>query len=348
LKYITFCFLLIGLFACNNEPKSLPYYKLTGKTVGTTYIIQYQGKNPEEIQFGIDSLLKFINLDVSTYELNSTISNFNKTTRDFSTEEKLHPHFLANLVASQTVYNETDGYFDPTLGPIIQYWGFGTNKNFPQKIDSAKVKRLNQSTGLDNVKIEDLGDIIYFRKLNRNVQLDFSAIAKGYAVDLIADYVEEKGIENYYVEIGGELTINGVNASELPWTIGVSTPDPKAPADDISAQFMPKASVATSGNYRNYYEFQDQKFGHTIDPKSGFPVMTNLLSATVFHESCMMADAYATAFMSMGLSKALHTATKLEGVEYLFIYIDENNILSKQHSSGVFDMIPSSGNDAEE
>lgn len=331
---------MVGFFACKNEPAEDPYHKLNGKTMGTTYTIQYQGKDPEPTIFSIDSLLKFINLDVSTYDANSTITNFNKTTRDFSTEEKLHPHFLKNLEASKKVYQETDGFFDPTLGPIIQYWGFGTKKNFPSKIDSAKVEKLNESTGLDNVKIEDLGDIIYFRKLNRNVQLDFSAIAKGYAVDEVANLLKRKGVENLYVEIGGELTVQGKNPEGRPWTIGVNTPDPKAPSNDIAAQFMPKASVATSGNYRNYYEFQDQKFGHTINPKTGYPTMTNLLSATVFHESCMMADAYATGFMSMGLNKALHTATKIKDLEYLFIYIDENNSITKQHSSGVFDMIP--------
>ncbi|MEL6988975.1 MAG: FAD:protein FMN transferase, partial [Bacteroidota bacterium] len=146
-------------------------------------------------------------------------------------------------------------------------------------------------------------------------------------------------VVDYMVEIGGEVRAKGKNQSGRPWTIGVSTPDPNAQSNDLIAQFMVDGSVATSGNYRNYYEFQGQKFGHTLDPKTGFPAVTNMLSATVFHPSCAIADAYATGFMSMGYEKAIHFVSKIDDIEYLFIYADENNLLKKVNSSGVYDMM---------
>lgn len=343
MKKCIFYFSLLLLISCNTEQKEavIPYQKIQGQTMGTTYHITYKGLEPASTKSKIDSLLRFINLDLSTYESNSVISNFNKNRRDFSVQRDLHPHFWDNFRLSQKLSKETEGFFDPTVMPLVQYWGFGTKKKFPENIDSSKVKQLVDNVGMDGIEIIFLGnDLIYFKKLKREVKLDFSAIGKGYAVDKVADLLESQGDSTYFVEIGGEVRAKGLNATGSAWSIGVNTPDPSATAQDMISKFqIIDKAVATSGNYRNYYEFQGQRFGHTIDPQSGYPKMTNLLSATVFHESCTTADALATAFMSMGLDKALEISKKIPGIHYLFIYIDENNNLSKISSSGLIDLM---------
>lgn len=215
----------------------------------------------------------------------------------------------------------TSGAFDITAGPLVNAWGFGPEER--RKMSQEKVDSLLALTGYRNVKLED-GRIV---KENRGMKLDMSAVAKGFTCDLLAEYLKGKGCRNYMVEIGGEVVAKGINEKGRVWTIGINRPDEMAffASTDIQAKVrIPGNALATSGNYRNYYEEDGKKYAHTIDPKTGYPVQHNLLSTTIIADNCMDADALATAFMVMGLEKSIELANRIPGIKVYFIYSDDN------------------------
>jgi thiamine biosynthesis lipoprotein len=211
------------------------------------------------------------------------------------------------------------GAFDITAGPLINAWGFGPEERAnmtPEMVDSLKA-----FTGYQKIRIED-GQVV---KENPSMQLNMSAIAKGFTCDLVGDLLAQKGCENYMVDIGGEVVAKGINDKGKVWTIGIREPNEDPFNSDLNAAIeLPDHALATSGNYMNFYEENGKRYAHTIDPASGYPVQHNLLSATVLARDCMTADAFATAFMVLGKDAGIEIASNISDIEIYFIYVDEN------------------------
>ncbi|HMQ49088.1 MAG TPA: FAD:protein FMN transferase [Saprospiraceae bacterium] len=335
------------LAACSGQPQkeNAPYLSCNGRTMGTTYTVKYADAAARDFQTAIDSLLEEINLEVSTYIEASTISRLNQADSLFLPGYDPHTgqwttyantHFWINYEKAKEVFERSGGSFDPTVMPIVNYWGFGyTEKKPVEKIDSLKIDSLMDFIGLDQVVSTDGKQI---KKRYPGVQLDFSALAKGYGVDAVGLLLESKGVSDYLVEIGGELRAKGKNAEGAWWNVGINTPQEDASTTAVQMAFpLQNQSIATSGNYRNFYEVKGQKFSHTINPKTGFPERSTLLSASVFAPDCMSADAYATAFMVMGKDKALPLAEELPGIEAYFIYSDDAGNMRTAYTSGLKD-----------
>ena len=286
---------------------------LSGKTMGTTYNVTYLDEESRDLQSSIDSLLEVFNQSLSTYIPDSELSTFNS--RDTLNFEL--PYLLKVVEASKKVYDNTNGAFDPTVGPLVNIWGFGPGG--PELKDSVDIKNLLATVGFDKIEY----DHKQLRKKISGIYLDFSAIAKGYGSDVVADFLKNRGISNYLVEIGGELVANGVNEKGELWKVGVNRPVESANASDlISIIALKDRAMATSGNYRNYYMRDSVKISHTINPATGYPVNHTLLSATVLASDCMTADAYATAMMVMGKDEAIQLDEKLDEIEVFLIYDD--------------------------
>lgn len=324
--------LLLVLVSCRSGQDSGSYLKVSGETMGTTYSVIYRGET--NVKQAIDSLLLAFNREVSTYIPEAVISKFNQSSSGIALSDFEHyDHFLANLQRSRELVSETGGAYQPTLMPLINYWGFGyTEKRAVTRIDSLKVDSLMDFVGLEKVVLK--GDSLL--KSNPGVQLDFSALAKGYGVDLIAGLLDEKGLKHYFVEIGGEAVGVGQSPRGDAWRVGISVPHTEASLGEY-AEVTPlqNQAVATSGNYRNYYEVEGEKYGHTINPFTGFPEKNNLLSASVFAVDCATADAYATAFMVMGFEKAKAKVESLDGMEAYFIVGAEDGSMQAHFSSGL-------------
>ena len=229
---------------------------------------------------------------------------------------------LFNIVfyASKKVFNESEGYFDCSIGPIVDYWGFYNNKiNDSIKIDTQKVNKLISNVGFNKIELIDNS-----LTLPKGMRLDFNSIAQGFSVDLIGDYLNSMGINDFMIELGGEILVKGKNPNSEFWTIGIEKPTNKI--DRTEYQFivsLRNKALATSGNYRKYYIKDGIKYSHTINPFTGFPAKNKLLSVTVIHDQCMLADAYATAFMSMGLNKTKKFLVQNPNIQVCLVYTNK-------------------------
>ena len=298
-------------------------------TIG--YTVKYYSNDGTDYGADIDSLLKVWNQSLSTYIEDSEITRFNLTDSCIRFESN---YFLPVLKASLDVFKSTEGAFDPTIGPIVNAWGFGPEKSMVP--DSSTVDSLLQVVGFDKIVFDDAGVC----KKQPKVQLDFSAIAKGYAVDVVAQFLNQRNIQNLLVEIGGEIVCMGKKPGDLPWKTAIEDPTVEVYEREILAiaDIFDRA-VATSGNYRNYYVKDGKTYAHTIDPSTGYPVFHSLLSASVFANTCMLADAYATAFMVLGLDKAKEILADNSEIDAYLIYRDENGDLATFATSGIEDQI---------
>lgn len=334
---------ILLLTNCETTPNteqsiSTDIIRISGKTMGTTYNITYQDSNKVDYKPFIDSLLKAINQEVSTYIPDSDISIFNQKTETsftFSVAEK--PHLATNLIQSRTIFQQTNGKFDPTVMPLVNYWGFGyTEKKAISDVDSAKIKTILESVGLDKIEIASKGLDMVITKPNSKTQLDFSAIAKGYAVDAVGSFLASKDIKNFFVEIGGETVCKGKSPRGDLWTLGISRPSKDAAVTEFEEIIkLTDKGLATSGNYRNYHTSKDGSiYAHTINPTTGFPEKSTLLSTTVIADNCMIADAFATAFMVMGKDAAIELADKISSIEILLIFGDDEGKLETFTSEG--------------
>lgn len=298
---------------------------ISGTTMGTTYTIKYLSPDDTNLKPKIDSILNEFNLSLSSYISFSELSRFNVDTVFYFESQ----YFLPVLRASRGVYEATNGAFDPTVLPLVNAWGFGPGEqNIPNK---ATVDSLKNYIGFDKVDFDDL----HVSKSNRQIGLDFSAIAKGYGVDVVGDYLFALGIGNYFVEIGGEVICKGTNEGNM-WRIGIEDPTRDIQQREIKAivKLLDKA-MATSGNYRNFYVKDGVKYAHTIDPHTGYPVEHTLLSATVFSTTCMLADAYATSFMVMGVENAMKVLDNHPELDAFLIYSNEQGQLVNYISPGI-------------
>lgn len=344
MKYIGPVLCLVFILACRQDGpgiRSRPVL-LTGRTMGTSYNITYVDSVQRDLKPQVDDLLEEINLDVSTYIEESFISRFNRSQLVVRLDSATaNPHFQTVFTRSREIYADTKGYFDPTVMPLVNYWGFGyTEKKAVTEVDSVKVDSLKNSVGLNKLSRSETEGQIIFYKEDVQIQLDFSAIAKGYGVDAVGEIMEKAGIQNYLVEIGREVRARGQNSRGTWWTIGINTPREDAGLNDLIAVVpLRDQSVATSGNYRNYYEVNGLKYGHQINPLTGYPEQNNLLSVSVFAEDCMTADGYATALMVMGLEKALQFVEARQELEAVFVYGAADGKMKVKVSSGLEDVI---------
>lgn len=298
---------------------------VTGQTMGTIqYNVKYMGDNVPDYKKEIDSILLAFNQSLSTYIHDSEISELNYTGKLANPSDM----FLEVIKRSDEIYQSTNGAFDPTVGPLVSAWGFGANKQ-PTVPDSATVQALKRKVGFSKIS---LGEEI---QLDSAMYLDFSAIAKGYAVDLIADFLQARNLSNFMVEIGGEVRSMGENDQNEIWKIGIE--DPMVELDQqrlLAIVRLKDQAMATSGNYRNYYQIGDRIIAHTIDPRTGYNTSHHLLSASVFAEDCMSADAYATAFMVLGLDSAI-TIMKQDQLNGFLIYQDDTGKLRSYVTKGL-------------
>ncbi|MFY0601114.1 MAG: FAD:protein FMN transferase [Cyclobacteriaceae bacterium] len=301
-------------------------FHLTGQTMGTiVYNVKYLSKDELIEQSNIDSVLIRFNQSLSTYIPDSEISLLNQT----GSLENPSQLFKDVLKGSFDVFNNVKGAFDPTIGPLVNAWGFGPDKK-PNIPDSTFIQKSLLDVGLE--KVSQAEDVI---SMDTSMYIDFSAIAKGYAVDLVAQYLEQYAIDNYMVEIGGEVSAKGSNDLEETWKIGVENPLVARDEQKLLAIVkLSDMSMATSGNYRNYYELEGRIIAHTIDPRTGMNTNHNLLSASVFASDCMSADAYATAFMVLGLEESKKIVESSD-IEAFFVFQKEDGVLSSYVSKGL-------------
>ena len=328
---IRFLLLLSALLALTSCGPKVSYITNEGFIYGTTYHIKYLSPNGRDLHQGIEETLNRLDQSLSTFNPNSVISRIN------SNEEVFPDELLLTVFnKAQEISEITGGAFDMTVAPLVNAWGFGfKNKETitPELIDS-----LRQLVGYEKVRFEE-GMIV---KKNPGIMLDGSAIAKGFAVDLVARYLDSQACTNYMVEIGGEVSARGINPSGKFWTIGISRPDENNPFDPGNLKAivsLKNKALATSGNYRNFYEEDGKKYAHTIDPHSGYPAQHSLLSATVLADDCMTADAFATAFMVLGLDKSIELSQQLDYLDVYFIYSDEGGKMKSYFSDGFKDLI---------
>ncbi len=304
------------------------WYAISGNTMGTTYHIQYFANG--NYQHHVDRLLEEINNAVSTYIPTSTISRFNDQgflaiplAENGAPRDPLHGHFLSNLEVAYDIFKRSSGYFDPTVGPLVEAWGFGKEGHQSTLPDSSQVDSLKALVGMQYISLDAGKDTIMVRATKPGMRLDFSALAKGYAVDRVFELIHARGASDLFVEIGGEVRSGGHSPRGDDWIVGINTPDPDAAADSVSVRLrLRNMSMATSGNYRNYYTINGRRVWHTINPKTGYPEENNLLSASITDRKCIMADALATASMAMGTDDAIGLIWSVSGAGGYFIYRD--------------------------
>lgn len=313
-KSVFLLIITVTIVSCKPEPKNT---KLSGQVFGTSYSVIYDNNINYEKQF--DSLFYVINKSMSTYIQDSDISKLNR-----NEVVEVNTHFINVFNTSKIIYDVTSGAFDPTIGGIVNAWDFGPEGKIVA-LDSLKIDSLMQSVGLDKVKRR--GNVIL--RENLNTYLDFNAIAKGYAVDVIAEFFESQRVEDYLVEIGGEMRSKGINKEkQKPWTVGIDRPNFDGSQSVIKAIAFKNEAMATSGTYRKFkLDDKGNRYAHIIDTKTGYPSKTNVLSVSVIANDCMTADAYATAFQAMGIEKVTELLKTHPELKVFFVFENESNEL---------------------
>jgi len=319
IKKLWFLMVFVMLFSCKKESESYLNYN-KGDAFGTTFSVQFIDKKKVDFSESYDSLIAVINRSMSTYIKDSDISRINKG----DTTVIIDHHFEKVFKVSKEIYEETNGVFDPTIGVLVNAWDFGP-KGKVASLDSLKIDSLLRSVGLNKVGLED-NKII---KQEANTFIDFNALAKGYAVDVFAEFLEEKGFANYLVEIGGEIRGKGSNViKEKPWRIGVEDPNFDDTQSYSKVIVLQNEAMATSGSYRKFkVDEHGNRYAHIIDTKTGYPHKSNVLSVSVLTNTCMKADGYATALMSMGLEKSKQFLKTHPELKVFFIYENEKKEL---------------------
>lgn len=300
--------LLILLFLLVGCTKKSEYRSFQGGIYGTTFSIIYD--SDKDMDTSLRAEMEKVNRSLSMFDRNSIVSRVNR-----GETVVVDSLFIYLFQTAKVIFEETGGAFDITVAPLVNAWGFGyKTDNLPNK---EQVDSLLLRVGLNKVHLKD-------KKIIKDVpgiELDASAIAKGLGVDLVATFLDRNQVKNYMVEIGGEVRVNGISDKKRAWRIGIDKPIRELPRREL--QFivaMNGGALATSGNYRNFYVKDGKRYAHTINPLSGYPIETELLSASVYTESCMIADAYATAFMVLGMERAKQIVNQNPELEVCLIY----------------------------
>lgn len=311
-RIVFLLFLIVGSIYIIRQQNTMPYQHNTGQIFGTTYHITYQ--SDKDLHREILQRLQLVDQTFSTFNDESIISKINR-----NEPVKLNQMFIEVFDLAKTVSKDTHGAFDITVAPLVNVWGFGFKSGTPPT--KAVIDSLRHLTGYEKVKL--IGSKV--RKQDPRIMLDCSAIAKGYGSDVVAQYLRSRDVENFMIEIGGEIVVQGNSDKRLPWKIGVTKPTDDSTQVNNELQTVLNVSntaMATSGNYRRFYYKNGKKYAHTIDPKTGYPVQHNILSATVLANTCAKADAYATSFMVLGLEKTQQVLQHHPDLMVYLIYAD--------------------------
>ena len=311
---IAMIFLLIPF-----NKKEQPYTTNQGKVFGTFYNIIYQQPQGKNLNDSIIKAFQEFDASLSTFNPTSTISKINRNESD-STD-----YFFRKMYEeAQRVSSLTNGAFDITVAPLVNTWGFGFKQEvFPTQ---TTIDSILQYVGYKKISLKNN----FLQKQDSRIQIDASAIAKGFSVDIVANLLEKNGCENFLVDIGGEIVAKGKNPKGEKWTIGINKPteSPIQTGEIQSVLYSNDIAMATSGNYRQFYYKDGKKYAHTIDPKTGQPVQHQLLSATIVAPTCMTADAFATACMVMGTEKSIALCDSIAEIEGFFIYSGGDSLFS--------------------
>jgi thiamine biosynthesis lipoprotein len=314
-KYILLAILPALFTNCGTTPKWTRNGN-SGEALGTSYHITYLAREELDFQQQIDSVFAVVNRSMSTYLPDSDIARVNRGDSTVQVDHMFREVFLL----SREVHEHTLGYFDPTVGTLVNAWGFGPGKQLV--LDSLKVDSLMQYVGFGKV---DIGPDNRIKKADPNIYFDFNAIAKGYAIDRLATMLDANGISNYLVEVGGEIVAKGENKiKEKQWVVGIDDPQGMDRSVPISLVHLKDRAMASSGNYRKFRvdSLTGKKYVHTINPKTGYTKNSNILASSAIAENCAKADAYATAFMAMELDESKKVLGKQPDLDAYIIYID--------------------------
>lgn len=314
--YLTF---LLVLTSCHTDKHNT---SLSGPIFGTSYNFIFEGDLNSVNQKEIDTLFAVINQSMSTYMADSDISKINRN-EAFTVDR----HFINVFNISSRIYSETSGVFDPTIGAIVNAWRFGPEVS-DKKVTSGMIDSLMVGVGFDKLRLEG-------NQLNKSFPvtfIDFNSVAKGYAVDVIADYFNSKGVNNYLLEIGGELKSSGINIEKnQPWKVGIEAPNFDGSQSLVKAIQLKQSAMATSGTYRKFkIDENGNRYAHIIDTNTGYPSKSNILSVSVITNTCGDADAYATAFQSMGMSVLRDFLKKYENIKAYVIYQSDDNSIQTE------------------
>lgn len=317
LPFLTF--LVIGSILIVRQQHNMPFQHDNGFIFGTVYDIKYQCDS--NLQQSVKAELDKVDKAMSMFNKESTVSKINRGERpDISGTMFEELYNTASLISK-----DTQGAFDITVSPLVNAWGFGfKNAMMPTK---GQVDSMLQFVGYEKISLIKEHNGTFVDKKDSRVTLDLSSIAKGYGCDIVARLLRERGVRNFMINIGGEIVASGTNEKAKPWQIGVNKPtdDSLNTNGDIQTILSIRdKAMATSGNYRNFYYKDGKKYAHTIDPHSGYPVQHNILSSTVIADNCTTADAYATAFMVLGLEGAKTVLNRHPELMAYFIYTDKN------------------------
>lgn len=322
--FTLFLFALAAFFLFYEFPKDKEYQHRDGFIFGTVYSVTYSNPESKDLSAAITRALDDVNNSLSMFNKQSTIAKVNN-----NEVVQLDSLFLTVWNVGQEVSRSTDGAFDMTVAPLVDLWGFGLKNR--EIVTDAEVDSLRQYVGYDLVQLEDG----LLRKTYPQMRIDAGAIAKGYACDVVADTLEAYGCTDFCIEIGGELVVKGHNSKGVNWHIAINKPVEDSTCVNSEIQEvveLTNCGMATSGNYRNYYELDGKRYSHTIDPRSGYPVRHNLLSATIVAPDCMTADAWATACMVAGLDKAKEWIEAYDDLKGYLIYEENGEMITWRSS----------------
>jgi len=300
---------LVGLAGCDSSPEII---KISGTKMGTSYNITVVADQPApaDLEQRIEAALDFIDQSMSTYKADSEISHFNA--QSVAEPQMISPQFADVLDVSKLIWEQSAGAFDPTVGPLVDLWGFG-----PVPTDDLVPSDEQIAQALATVGYQHLSIDMQIISKAAPIRLDLSAVAKGYAVDQVADLLEMLALPDYLVEIGGEMRLGGSNPKGQPWRIAVEMPAVIPQVQRVIAAH--DVAIATSGDYRNYFEQDGVRYSHTIDPRTGKPIGHSLASVTVVAETCAEADAWATALMVLGEEQGMVLAEELGLAIYMLV-----------------------------
>lgn len=301
--------------------------------MGTTYHIKVVTRyffSPPRLKTKIDKRLENINKSMSTYIKTSEISLFNETV-DIEKKYQVSPDFFSVMAAAGELYKLTQGAWDGTIKPLVDLWGFGNDDRKETIPDHEKIQTLLQHVGFHWIEVSKDG---FLRKKNRHITVDLASIAKGYAVDEISEVIRQNGIDDFIVEIGGEVYGSGLRKDGKPWRVGINMPRSDAPPDLVyEAVSLHNNALATSGDYRNFFENDGVRYSHILDPKTGYPIKNGVISVSVISDTCTFADGLATALMVMGPEAGIALTDRLKATECLIIVQNGDGSLSNHYST---------------
>ena len=315
LEKASFLFFLLVSFSllsgCDHAPEII---KISGSKMGTTYHVTIVADQPAPANLAeqIDQVLSAVDQSMSTYKSQSELSQFNRLPE--AVQVKASDQFWTVLQTSEKVWQQSNGAFDPSVGPVVDLWGFGPKTGEDRIPEDAEIATALANSGFENLLFNRSGQAISKQK---PIAVDLSAVAKGYAVDQVAELLETLALPDYLVEVGGEMRLSGSNPEGKPWRIAIELPSLMPQVQEVIA--IHSGAVATSGDYRNYFEKDGQRYSHTIDPRSGRPITHSLASVTVIADHCADADAWATALMVLGEEEGMRIANQYSIAAYMLV-----------------------------